>query len=104
MHSSKPKPTSVHRPEQAVVAQLLRELRQAAGLTQRDAVKRVGLTQPALSGMETMERGLDLLVVRDLVQAYGGDWVAFIQELERRLASKPQPASSLIRGSRPEID
>lgn len=101
MHSFKPKPTSVHRPEQAVVAQLLRELRQAAGLTQRITVKRVGLTQPALSGMETMERGL---VVRDLVQAYGGDWVAFIQELERRLANKPQPASSLIRGSKPATD
>lgn len=98
----KTKPTSVHRPEQAVVAQLLRELRQAAGLTQRDAVKLVGLTQPALSGMETMERGLDLLVVRDLVLAYGADWVGFVAELERRLAAKPQPASKLIVRSREE--
>ena len=97
MQKSKLKATSVHRPEQAVVAQLLRELRQATGLTQRDAVKLVGLTQPALSGMETSERGLDLLVVRDLVQAYGGDWVAFIQELERRLAAKPQPAAALLK-------
>lgn len=92
-----PKPTSVHRPEQAVVAQLLRELRQAAGLTQRQAVESVGITQPALSGMETMERGLDFLVVRDLVLAYGGDWVAFVQELERRLAVKPTHAKALLR-------
>jgi len=36
-----------------------------------------------------------LLVMHDLVLAYGAEWVGFVAELERRLAAKPQPASKL---------
>lgn len=44
-----------------------------------------------------MFRDLELLVVRDLVQVYGGDWLAFMQELEKRLNAGTKPASTLIR-------
>lgn len=94
---SKPKPTSVHRPEHRVVAQLLRELRLAAGLTQLQAATAVGITQAGVSEMENAARGLDLLVVRDLVNLYGADWPAVIVELDRRIAAGLTPAKALMK-------
>ena len=97
MPKASPKPSSIHRPEHAVLAQLLRELRLAAGLTQTEAAERLGLTQTSISDFETGDRGLELLVVRDLVRIYCAGWLDFVGELERRLPAKPKPASSLIR-------
>jgi DNA-binding XRE family transcriptional regulator len=97
MPKASPKPSSIHRPEHAVLAQLLRELRLAAGLTQAEAAERLGLTQTSISDFETSDRGLELLVVRDLVRIYDADWLSFVDELERRLLAEPKPASSLIR-------
>lgn len=99
MPKAKPKPSSTHRPENMVLAQLLRELRLAAGLTQAQAAEALGLTQTGISDIETSDRGLELLVVRDLVKVYGADWLAFVAELERRLAAEPRPASALIKKS-----
>jgi transcriptional regulator with XRE-family HTH domain len=99
---SKPKPTSVHRPEHRVVAQLLRELRLAAGLTQEQAASAVGITQAGVSEMENGVRGLDLLVVRDLVNVYGADWPAVIAELDSRIAAGMKPAKALMKAKKPE--
>lgn len=99
MPKAKPKPSSTHRPENMVLANLLRELRLAAGLTQVQAAEALGLTQTGISDIETSDRGLELLVVRDLVRVYGADWLEFVVELERRLSADPRPASSLIRKS-----
>lgn len=93
----KQKPTSVHRPEHMAVAQLLRELRRAAGLTQEQAAEAVGLTQAGVSVIENGVRGLDLLVVRDLVITYGADWPAFIIELDHRIAAGMKPAKALMK-------
>jgi transcriptional regulator with XRE-family HTH domain len=92
-----PKPSSTHRPEHLLLAGLLRELRLAAGLTQAQAATALGLTQTGVSDFETGDRGLELLVVRDLVGIYGGDWLAFVAELERRLGAGTSPASALIK-------
>lgn len=97
MPKTSPKPSSVHRPEQAVLAQLLRELRLAAGMTQSSAAEAIGITQTGISDFETSDRGLELLVVRDLVRVYGGDWLAFMAELEKRLNAGTTPASALIK-------
>ncbi|GLQ88582.1 helix-turn-helix domain-containing protein [Dyella flagellata] len=99
MPRREPKPSSVHRPEHAVLAALLRELRLAAGLTQVEAATEIGLDQSSISDFETGDRGLELLVVRDLVHVYGGDWLAFVAELEARLSAGMKPASSLLRKS-----
>lgn len=93
----KPRPTSIHRPENIVLAQLLRELRLASGMTQSEAGARLGLTQTGISDLEGSDRELNLLVVRDLVGIYSADWLAFIKELEKRLKAGTKPASSLIR-------
>ncbi|MGY3231835.1 transcriptional regulator with XRE-family HTH domain [Luteibacter sp. HA06] len=92
-----PKPSSTHRPEHAVLTGLLRELRLAAGMTQAQAAEALGLTQTSVSDLETGDRGLELLVVRDLVRIYRADWRAFVEELERRLDAGHKPAASLIR-------
>lgn len=80
-----------------MVAQLLRELRLASGLTQAQAAEAVGITQAGISELENAARGLDLLVVRDLVSAYGADWPAVIVELDRRIAAGPASAASLMK-------
>lgn len=97
MPKTRPKPTSTHRPEHAALAGLLRELRRAAGLTQSQAAEAIGITQTGISDLETGDRGLELLVVRDLVRVYGGDWLAFMGELEKRLKAGTKPASTLLR-------
>ncbi|GLQ52517.1 helix-turn-helix domain-containing protein [Dyella flava] len=97
MPKAKPKPSSTHRPENSVLASLLRELRLASGMTQAQAATALGLTQTGISDFETSDRGLELLVVRDLVRVYGADWMAFVEELERRLVAAPKPASALIK-------
>lgn len=97
MPKAKPKPTSMHRPEHGILAALLRELRMAAGLTQAQAAQKLELTQTSISDFETSDRGLGLLVVRDLVHAYGADWLGFVAELERRLAAGTLPASALLK-------
>lgn len=91
-----PKPSSTHRPEHAVVAGLLRELRIAAGFTQAQAAEALGMTQTSVSDLETGDRGLELLVVRDLVRIYGADWRGFVDELERRIGAGTNPASTLL--------
>jgi transcriptional regulator with XRE-family HTH domain len=97
MPKTTPKPSSTHRPENAILALLLRELRLAADMTQVQAAEHLGLSQTSISDFETNDRGLELLVVRDLVRAYGGDWLAFMSELEKRIMAGTKPASALIR-------
>lgn len=93
----RPKPSSTHRPENAVLVGLLRELRSAAGMTQTQAAQALGISQTGISDFETGDRGLELLTARDLVRAYGADWAEFIAELDRRLEQGHRPAASLIR-------
>jgi len=103
MPKTTPKPSSTHRPEHAVLAGLLRELRLAAKMTQSQAAEAIGITQTGISDFETSDRGLELLVVRDLVRVYGGDWLAFMAELEKRLKAGSKPASALLRRSAGKI-
>jgi transcriptional regulator with XRE-family HTH domain len=66
-------------------------------MTQSQAASAIGITQTGISDFETSNRGLDLLAVRDLVRVYGGDWLAFMAELEKRLKAGTKPASTLLR-------
>jgi predicted transcriptional regulator len=64
-----------------MLASLARVIVVAGGVTQAQAAKALGLTQTGISDIETNDRGLELIVVRDLVMAYGGDWLEFVAEL-----------------------
>ena len=76
---------SVHTREYAVLLQLLRETRLAAGVTQVQLAKRIGETQSHLSKMERGEIRLDVVQMRTICHALGTTLPAFSASLEKRL-------------------
>lgn len=70
--------------EYRVLTALLREQREAAGLTQVDLAKRLRETQSYVSKCERGERRLDLVQIRTFCQALGISLVDFVREFERR--------------------
>jgi transcriptional regulator with XRE-family HTH domain len=78
---------SVHTREYAVLLELLRETRLAAGVTQVELAERIGESQWHLSKMERGEVRLDLIQVRTICQALGTPLPAFVAELEKRLVA-----------------
>lgn len=89
--------TSVHRPEHAILAGLLRECRVEAGLTQAQAAEKLGVTQTTISKLEINERGVDFLVARDLCAIYGVDMHWLLDEIERRVLKQRLPKARLVR-------
>lgn len=79
---------TVHTREYAVLLQLLRETRLAAGVTQVELAGRIGEAQSHYSKMERGEVRLDLIQVRTVCQALGTALPAFVTELEKRLAAR----------------
>ena len=75
----------MHSPEHKVLIGLLKERREKAGLTQTEAAEAIGRRQGYISDVETGERGVDYLQVREFCGAYDVTPVAFVQELEDRL-------------------
>jgi transcriptional regulator with XRE-family HTH domain len=78
---------SVHTREYAVLLDLLREMRLAAGVTQVQLAERISETQSHLSKLERGEIRLDLIQVRTICQALGTPLPAFAVELEKRLVA-----------------
>ena len=76
---------SVHSPSQKELEALLRSLRQEAGLTQRALAERLGVPQSRISDYEVGESLMDILVLRQYVQALGLDLATFVRLLEERL-------------------
>jgi len=76
---------TIHSPEQAIVVDLLREWREAAGLRQADLAERLARPQSFVSKYEAGERRLDVLEVRFVVQAMGRGLGEFVEALEARL-------------------
>lgn len=74
------------KPNQAVRAamlQLLRQIRQEAGLRQEDLAERLGRPQSFVSKYETGERGLDVLELYEVCAACGITLARFAGRLER---------------------
>jgi transcriptional regulator with XRE-family HTH domain len=70
---------------QAILSDLLRELRQDAGLRQQDLAARLGEPQSFVSKYESGERRLDMLELRCICAVLGLSLSDLAQELERRL-------------------
>jgi Predicted transcriptional regulator with C-terminal CBS domains len=66
----------------AVLA-LLRQIRQEAGLRQKDLAERLGRPQSFVSKYETGERGLDVAELYELCAACGTSISRFARRLER---------------------
>lgn len=65
------KKTSVHRPLQASLSGVLRELRLKNGLSQTAVAEAIGIAQTAISDLEINERRPDLFVIAELCELYG---------------------------------
>lgn len=64
---------------------MLRTAREAERLRQADLAARLGRGQATVSKAETGERRLDVIELRAWLAAMDVDFVAFVQELDRRL-------------------
>lgn len=65
---------------------LLREARGAAGLSQRDAAKRLDRPQSYLWKAERNERRLDVIELIDLLTVYGVNPADFMHALQQKIA------------------
>jgi transcriptional regulator with XRE-family HTH domain len=80
---------SVYRTEQQVVVDVLRSMREAAGLTQVGLAEILGRTQSYVSGAERGAK-MDALQIRDWCQACGTDLVAWAKAIEAALKGAPE--------------
>jgi len=79
---------SIYTEEYAVLLELLREARVAAGLTQVELAARLGQSQSFVTKAEGGDRRLDVIQFRTICRTLGTSFPAFAAKLEERLASK----------------
>jgi transcriptional regulator with XRE-family HTH domain len=77
---------SIHTDEYAAVVALLKEAREAAGLTQVQLAERLGQSQSFVSKAEVGQRRLDLIQLRSICAVLGTSLTEFVARLEERLA------------------
>ena len=82
-----PKGKTIHLEEYGVFLQLLREVREGAGLTQVRLAAKAELSQPYVSSVERGVLRLDTLQLRTWLHACGLNLGIFGAELERRLTA-----------------
>jgi transcriptional regulator with XRE-family HTH domain len=78
-------PKPIHRPDYDAVRSLLRELRLTAGLKQSEVSAALDKPQPYISAIETGQRRVDLIEVRDICAVLGITFPTFVDRLERAL-------------------
>lgn len=91
------KGASLHSAEHKVLIELLKDLRLESGLSQTAAAEAIKRPQTYVSAVEIGERGLDLLQVRELAEAYGVPFMTFMTLLERRLKRRTYRPPRLVR-------
>ncbi|MEZ6146948.1 MAG: helix-turn-helix transcriptional regulator [Planctomycetaceae bacterium] len=74
---------SVFTDEYAVVLQLLRQLRESAGVTQVEMAERLGQSQSFVSKYERGDRRLDVIQLRTICETLGSSLPAFVRSLRR---------------------
>jgi transcriptional regulator with XRE-family HTH domain len=72
-------------PENLLLRALLREIRQESGLTQQEIAIKLVKPQSYMSKIESGERKLDLLEVREYCLACNVDFLKFIRRFEGKL-------------------
>ncbi len=82
---------SIHRPEYAVLTELLRDARLRAGKHQADVAAALDRSQSFVSDVELGARRLDLLELRDLCQILGVDFLDFVRVLDQAIRALPAP-------------
>lgn len=72
----------------AVLLQLLKEIRDEAGLRQQDVAIRLGQPQSLVSRYESGGRRLDVVELRQVCEACGISFAEFARRFERRLQGR----------------
>ena len=78
--SSAPK-KSIFSPRYDAFLELLKEARQKAGLTQREAAQKMDRSQSYIAQSETGERRVDVIELLDFLDAYGVRPERFVKKL-----------------------
>ena len=89
---------SIHTTEYAVIVALLKEARDAAGLSQVDLAAKLKQSQSFVSKMESGDRRLDLVQLRTLCVALGTTLAAFVARFEERVAEQARPTDGGLAG------
>lgn len=76
---------SVHQNEHAVLARLLKEMRQASDITQVAFAEALGRSQSHISDIESGTRRLDLVQLRDYCAVCGVSLATFVRRFEMAL-------------------
>jgi transcriptional regulator with XRE-family HTH domain len=79
---------SIHTDEYALLVDLLKEARAAAGLTQVQLARKLKQSQSFVSKMEVGERRVDLVQLRTVCTALGTTVAAFVARWEERLSQQ----------------
>ena len=79
---------SIHTREYAVVLRLLKQAREAAGLTQVQVAKRLKQSQSFVTKMERGDRRIDVVQLRTICHLYGTTLHQFVAQLEAELAEE----------------
>jgi ribosome-binding protein aMBF1 (putative translation factor) len=79
---------SIHTNDYAALLELVREVRQSAGLSQVQLAEKIGQSQSFVSKVEVGEWRLDLIQLRTIVRALGTTLPEFVRRLEEKLAEK----------------
>jgi transcriptional regulator with XRE-family HTH domain len=92
---------SVHTPPQKRLEALLREIRQEAGLTQRQLAQRLRVPQSRVSDYERGESLPDILVLRQYLAAMDVSLAEFVQRLEQSLETSGKSKQRAEQQERP---
>jgi transcriptional regulator with XRE-family HTH domain len=79
---------SIHSGHYAVFLDVLREVRERAGLTQVQLARMIGETQTFVSKCERGERRIDVIELRRFCQAFGLSLKQFVAALEKAMAKE----------------
>lgn len=82
-------PKSLYSRHNQIFLALLRDSRDSVQLRQADLATLLGRHQATVSRVESGERRLDVLQLRQWLRALGVDFLAFMNELESRLGEAP---------------
>ena len=83
---------SISTPEHRAFIKLLRETRQAAGVTQVQLASKLRTTQSVVSKWERGEARLDFVQIQAVCRALGTSLATFAQEFERRTPARRRTA------------
>lgn len=81
---------SIHTPQHKQLLALLRKIRLEAGLTQGQLAKSLNTDQTVISKIESGERRIDVLELREICKAVGITLEGFVRKLEKSLKPNSQ--------------